>query len=398
MDLGQLRALQSADGLALLARAVELAPDESSFLRCFNQLSKHGPASLARAALETALLRRRARAKFAHADRMFFTREALEQASSEPVSRHRARRFAGRGVVGDLCCGVGGDALALAEVARVVAVDRDPLRLEMARLNVAAYGADADFVEADVLLADLPSLDGVFVDPDRRVGGKRTLSISDCQPPLPDLLARLPTTIPIGVKLAPGVPLHELSTYDAEAEFVSLDGELKECALWLGPCRTASRRATLLPGGHTLTATGAALPPVGDPEGWLYDPDPAVVRGGLVAELAEAIGARPLDAGVAYLTRRERRDTPFAKLYAIDAAMPFHLRRLTEYLRQHNVGRVQVTRRGSAVEPAELERKLKLTGDEFRTVVLTRVEGRPYALVVRADTPVPLSPTSGERG
>ncbi|MFO0846102.1 MAG: class I SAM-dependent methyltransferase [Gemmataceae bacterium] len=386
MDLAQLQALQTAEGQVLLAQAAELAPDESTFLACFNKLSKFASSGLTRAALETALLRRKARAKFRLADRMFFTREALEQASSEPVSRHRARRFTGLPCVADLCCGVGGDALALAEGTHVFAVDRDPLRLAMARLNVAAYGgiSQATFLEGDVLHIGLPRLDGAFVDPDRRVGGRRTLSVHACQPPLPSLLTRLPRDIPIGVKLAPGVPLQELREFDAEAEFVSLGGELKECVLWPGPGRTATRRATLLPGSETLTAGEAALPPAGEPEGWLYDPDPAVVRAGLVAELAGQIGAKPLDASIAYLTSREPIDTPFAKRYAIAAAMPFHLHRLRDYLREHRVGRVQVTRRGSPVEPAEVERKLKLSGDEFRTVVLTRVLGRPFALIVRA--------------
>src|SRR6266511_2969792 len=107
MDLAQLTDLQSPARQAALAQAVELAPDESTFLACHNRLVKFFPPALTRAALETALLRRRARAKFRHADRMFFTREALEQASSEPVARHRARRFAGLGVVADLCCGIG---------------------------------------------------------------------------------------------------------------------------------------------------------------------------------------------------------------------------------------------------------------------------------------------------
>jgi hypothetical protein len=97
IDLATLADLRTPLGEAALATAMELAPDEATFLRCAGRLEKRFPRPLARAALETALLRRRARDKFSRAEEMFFLREALEQASSETVARYRARRFAGMG-------------------------------------------------------------------------------------------------------------------------------------------------------------------------------------------------------------------------------------------------------------------------------------------------------------
>jgi hypothetical protein len=204
MNLENLESLQTSAGQAALARAMELAPDESTFLSCFNRLSKSYPDDLARSALETALLRRRAREKFALADRMFFTREALEQSTGELVARHRARRFADFGLVGDFCCGVGGDAIALAGRGPIIAVDRDPLRLRLARLNLEVHGLaeKAEFLLADVLVDALPEVEAVFVDPDRRVVGRRRLSINECQPSLEALLPRLRSNLPAAVKLA----------------------------------------------------------------------------------------------------------------------------------------------------------------------------------------------------
>lgn len=389
MDLESLNLLRSPAGALALARAVELAPTDATFLSCFNRLEKSCGGALARAALQTALLRRRAAAKFSLADRMFFEREALEQSTAEPVARHRAARFAGVGLVADLCCGLGGDAVALAGRGPVLAVDRDPLRLALARLNVQAHGLTdrVAWSEADVLAADLSAAEGAFLDPDRRVGGRRQLSLDACEPPLGEVLSRLPPNLPFGAKLAPGVPLDELRRFDAEAEFVSLNGELKECALWFGPLRTAARRATLLPGGHTLWCEVGERGPVTttiNPRAYLFDPDPAILRAGLVRDLAERIGARQLDAEIAYLTGDAPTETPFARRFAVEADMPFHLRNLQAWLRERRVGRVQVMRRGSPIDPEELVRKLKLRGDEARTLVLTRVQGRPWALVVRA--------------
>ena len=132
------------------------------------------------------MLREKARVKFTRADEMFFTREALEMASAEPVARYRAGRFAAFGTVADLCCGIGGDAIGLASAGlAVVAVDRDPLRVRMAEANLAAYGLTcADSSARDALTADLSDCAAAFADPGRRRDGRRTLSPHESEPPL----------------------------------------------------------------------------------------------------------------------------------------------------------------------------------------------------------------------
>jgi hypothetical protein len=228
----------------------------------------------------------------------------------------------------------------------------------------------------------LPDVRAIFFDPGRRTGGQRRLSVRDYEPPL-DVLGSWRKQVPaVGVKLAPGIDLREIERYGGETEFVSVGGELKECVLWLGPLRTTGRRATVLPGGHTLAAE--AVPPagrVGEPAEWLYEPDPAVLRAGLVALLAERLDAWQIDPDIAYLAAKELRPTPFATAYRIEEAMPFSLRRLRESLRARHVGRVTVKRRGSPIDPETLIRRLKLDGPEGRTVFLTHVSGKPYALI-----------------
>ena len=66
-----------------------------------------------------------------------------------PWPSHRAERLRALGVrsVADLCCGIGGDAIALARAGiRVLAVDRDPLTAAVARANADALGL-ADLIE-----------------------------------------------------------------------------------------------------------------------------------------------------------------------------------------------------------------------------------------------------------
>ncbi|NBO92449.1 MAG: class I SAM-dependent methyltransferase [Planctomycetia bacterium] len=381
MDRTSLATLLTSNGQTILAEAMALAPDETTFLACFTKLEKRASRELARTAVETAMLRRRATVKFSQALSMYFTREALEQATSEPVARHRARRFHGR--VLEIGCGIGGDTLALAGVASVTAVDLDGLRLDMARTNVAAYGTTAEFVEGDALTL-APACDAVFVDPDRRVGGRRQLSVEACEPTLSAVRQHFAGR-PLAAKLAPGVPIHELRTYDGELEFVSLDGELKECVLWIGSWATARVRATVLPTGETLAGDCSTEPPPPDAVGaWLIDPDPAVIRAGLVGDLAARLHAWPLDASVAYLTADAWEPTPFARAWPVRDAMPLHLNTLRDHLRTAGVGRVNVLRRGVPLDPDDLIRRLKLKGHGVANLVLTPHEGRPWAIICEA--------------
>jgi SAM-dependent methyltransferase len=385
MDLPTFHLLLTPSGQAALAAAAALGPTDAAFLRAFETLRKRHPPALAKAALETVLLREKARTKFALADRMYFTREALEQASGETVARYRAGRFAGFATVLDLCCGVGADSLALADAGHPVeAVDSDPLRLAMAAANPAACGvADRVRVTAgDVLTMPLPGSGAAFVDPSRRAGERRFLDPDQYQPPLGAVLARFPAGFPLVAKIAPGVARKDVERFDAEAEFVSVGGELKECVLWFGPLRTAARRATVLPGPHTLAAGDAPpeLPPAEVGE-YVFDPDAAVIRADLVGVLAGELGAVPVDHGVAVLTGAHAVRSPFADCYRVEHAAPFHAGRLRDYLRERRVGRVTPLKRAVDLDVNEVVRKLKLDGPGHRHLILTRSLGRTVAIV-----------------
>src|SRR6185312_9960663 len=324
-DLVAFRELLSPVGQAALADAAALAPTEAGFLAAFEKLRKRHPAEIARAALEIVLLRTRAKNKHALADHLFFTRESLEQSSSEAVSRHRAGRFRDYRNVLDLCCGAGIDAIQLSrEGCQVTAIDTDPLRVAMAETNAAAYGVGdrVKFVCGDVQSMELPSADAAFVDPSRRSGDRRFLDPNRYLPPLATVLERFPAHFPVAAKIAPGVPRRDFERFDAEVEFISSGGELKECVLWFGPFRTTQRRATVLP--HDTIASNEVLvaPPPAAIGEFIYDPDSSVIRAGLVPLLARQLEAAPVDYGVAILTGSRVIRTSFADSYLVERAAP----------------------------------------------------------------------------
>jgi hypothetical protein len=355
-------------------------------LQIASQLSNEFGSAHAHALLETALLRKRAVGKFSRAGEMYFTREALQQASAEEISTYRAKRFAHGGFarLADLGCGIGGDALALAAQAQVIGVEWDSLRLAMAQENVRAYGHGSRFrpLQADLLeLSPLP-VDALFADPGRRDEyGRRIYSVHQYRPPLSFLEGWRQKAPHQAIKISPGVDYDEVPP-DAEVEFISVSGEVREALLWRGDLRTsANQRATLLPGEHSLTNERPAEIETDQPRAFLYEPDGAVIRAHLVQQLGQQLEASKIDDQIAYLTADRAQATPFARCYALDDYFPFQLKRLRAYLRQRGIGSVTIKKRGSPLDPEELRRRLRLQGNGHCIIFLTKVQGQPMVLV-----------------
>ncbi|HWH29131.1 MAG TPA: class I SAM-dependent methyltransferase [Mycobacteriales bacterium] len=358
------------------AAALDLAP--SARLRSAEQVRALAGPVLGPLALEQALLRDRARAKHPRGAQLWWTPDALEQATSAPVAAWRARRY--RGPVLDLCCSVGGDLLALPDGS--VGVDLDEARLLLARENAAALDRDVRLVNADATRLRLGGRHDVFVDPARRAGGRRVFDPRAYAPALDVVLGWRSAVRRLGVKVAPGVD-HEALPDDVEVEVVSLAGEVKEAVLWCGAARSGVRRtATLLPGGDVLRERAVPTPVVRPPGRFLLEPDGAVVRAHLVAQVADDVGGWLLDATIAYVAADRPVPTPFGRWYAVHESFPFSLKALRARLRGLDVGTVVVKKRGTAVEPEQLRRRLGLTGSRAATVVLTRCAGRQSVLLV----------------
>ncbi len=330
-------------------------------------------------ALEQALLRVRALAKHPCGDELWWTGAALEQSSSYDVAAWRARRF-DRPVL-DLCCSVGGDLLAMP--AGSVGVDLDEARLLLARANAEVLGRPVALMRTDATTLTLPASADVFVDPARRAGGRRVFDPRAYSPALPLVLSWRERVRSLGVKVAPGVD-HDALPDDLEVELVSLRGEVKEAVLWAGALRSGSRRsAVLLPAGDVLRDDAVPPPAVRPPGAWLLEPDGAVVRAHLVAQVAAAVGGWLVDETIAYVCADAPVPTPFGRWYEVLEVLPFGLKALRTRLRAYDAGPLVVKKRGTAVEPEVLRKQLRLTGSREVTVVLTRAAGRQVAMVVR---------------
>ncbi|MQY35316.1 hypothetical protein SRB17_32890 [Streptomyces sp. RB17] len=404
--MNDLALLLTPEGRALLDEVRDTAPADE--LAVATRLRRDHPAELVSAALGQARLRQRAVAKFGAADagRMFFTPNGVEQSTRTSIAAYRAERFRNLGVtsVADLCCGIGGDAIAFARAGiRVLAVDRDPVTAAVARANaeVLGLGELIEVREADVTQVDTGGYDAVFVDPARRGGrsggaarrgspqafgtGGRIFDPEAYSPPLSWAIEAARTAPSAALKVAPGIP-HEAVPADAEAEWISDGGDVKEAVVWFGT-EPGLVRATLLPGPRTLLGKGLPDPQVRPVGRYLYEPDGAVIRAHLVAEAAEQLDGGLIDPTIAYVTADDLRPTGYASAYEITDRLPFNVKKLKALLREREVGTLTVKKRGSAVEPEELRRKVKPQGPNAATVFLTRVAGAPAMLIGAPATP-----------
>jgi SAM-dependent methyltransferase len=385
MDLEAFRWLLTEAGQRLLDRA-EAAPEDP--LAASARLRREASPDQVAAALTQAALRRRAVAKFGDLARvMYFTPEGLEQATRLPVAEHRAARLGAARAesVVDLGCGIGGDLVAFAGAGITTAgVDVDPLRVEVARANLAALELGGAVMVADATTLDLSPFSVAYADPARRSARGRTFSVDDWTPPwsFVEKLLRRDSC----VKVAPGVP-HELLPIDVEAEWVSDHGEVKEAALWSGALASTRRRATVIGDGGLATLTDEDLPeepPPAEPgtPAFLYEPDGAVIRAGLVEAVAAGVGGRLLDEHIAYVVADDAFRTPFARSYRVVEELPHREKQLRAALRERGIGRLTIKKRGVTVVPDELRKRLALTGDAEGTIVLTRAAGRGVCLLV----------------
>ncbi|KQO97338.1 class I SAM-dependent methyltransferase [Leifsonia sp. Leaf264] len=392
MDRSELVDLLTPEGFRLLD---SLPPwdAKADVVRLVSSLRAQGhSAGLVAGVLSQSRLRAKASGKFGEfASRMLFTDAGLEQATRLSVAALHAGRFAAAGVgrVADLGCGIGGDALAMAAIdLEVTAADADEVTAVIASYNLAPFPS-ATVLDARAEDVDLTGIDGVYLDPARRTAGhaetERLTKAADYSPSL-DFAFGLAERMPTGVKLGPGFD-RSLIPADAEAQWVSVDGQLVEMGLWFGAlARPGIRRSALLLGkaGTAELSADADSPDVevGEPGDYLYEPDGAVIRARLIGDLARELDARMLSDGIAYLTADAPRETPFATAFRVLEQLPTDEKKLKAALRERGVGTLEIKKRGIDVDPAQLRKRLQLKGSASATIVLARQAGRHVTLLV----------------
>ena len=400
--------LLTSEGWELLASLGPYREDDAFRLNESLRKAGHSPA-LVSAVLTQSRLRTKAEAKFGEfARQMIFTQAGLEQATRLNVAARHAERFAAAGIehVADLGCGLGADSMALASMdIKVTAVEMDETTAACATMNLIPF-PHASVVHSDATSLPLDGVDGVWLDPARRTtstsGTRRIWDPEEFSPPLSFVESLAGSGRAVGVKMGPGIP-HDSVPAGCEAQWVSVGGDVTEVTLWFNAVsRPGIRRAALLlgpQGAAEITSTeefdAGPVAPVGPVEGYLYEPDGAVIRAGLVADVAARIDGHLVDEHIAYICAPGLVDTPFARAYKVLEVMPFNVKALKAWVKQHNIGVLDIKKRGTSVTPEELRKQLLSggktgkgsKGKKTATLVLTRIGEDRVAISVEPVQP-----------
>lgn len=368
-DIDWLLGPDAGEELARLASVAETTPKLVTGLR-----RRHSPERAAML-IETAQLRRRGATKFPAADRLFLTAIGLQQATDFEVASWKARRFAGTQRIIDLCCGVGGDLMALAQMGPSLGIDRCDTTAKFAEANCRATGGDARMLIGDATTADLSGA-AWHIDPDRRPRGKRTTRVELHEPNLAALDRMRGASPDAAIKLAPAAEPTEDWQRECELEWISRGGQCRQLVVWSGSLAAApgSRGATMLRGGNAVRFVGrpGAAPRVVDSPGeFLFDPDPSLVAAHLVDAYAAQRGLTRFDPRVVYLTAAAPDPAGMASAFRVRDVLVFKERPIADYLRQRGVGRLEIKHRGLELDPDALRRRLKLRGDESATLIVS---------------------------
>ncbi len=316
--------------------------------------------------LEQLDLQSRAREKFCHADRMLFTRQSLEQSTDELIAALKAERFPTDVPLADLCCGIGGDLLAIAQRGCTVAVDRDPVMQLFAAANCRALGVRVERVDAsDVRGLSFEGLAAWHLDPDRRPTGKRTTRVTNVEPSVEVIDQMLAACGDAAIKLAPATEVPEHWQSNAECQWIGSRRECRQQVVWFGGLAEHPGRHSAImlnPAGQpsrTLVGRPALFVDIANEIGqYVYEPAPVVLAADLTGTLANEYGLQALAAGVDYLTADRIVNDGLLSGFQVKDVIPFDQRKLRGILRQRGIGRVEVKKRGVDVDTAQLQRRL----------------------------------------
>jgi hypothetical protein len=342
----------------------------------------HDSASV-RVAVELVTARRLALRKFPEREGLLCDRQGIEQATSEVSARWKAKRF-GDGAVLDLCCGIGGDSMALAARGPTIGVDHSPVRALMCGHNagIETRVDDATTARVDAQL--------VHVDPARRdeASSQRRWSLAGLEPTLEALKPVLDAAEGGAIKLGPGLSRDaELPFNEPTIEFLAEAGRMVQAVAWFGALATAgaSRRASDavrgisvegVPGRPSVWSSGSA-------GRFLLVPHVAVERADLLPSIVEAPDTSELAGGLGIFASDTAPTSAWWEAFEVLETLGPRLAKVKAWLREHDAGAVVVRTRDGAIDADGWTRSLSSSGGQEVVVFGLRLARKVVVFATR---------------
>jgi len=353
-------------------------------------------------------LKQRAIEKFPRAQQLFFTELGLQQSTDMAIATFKAKQlkqdYPAVTHVTDLCCGIGGDLMALANDFDATGVDIDPTTAWIAKHNTNATRTTrtVKLLAIDVGNADLESTDWVHLDPDRRADGQRHTALEGyCPPPsfIDVLLTRNRLSKHgLSIKLAPATQVPE----HWHSEMV--------CCQWIqsrGECRqqlvifsTNSQPRTTQAVGVASDGTaewvfsvaydklhdGTNIAVAKTCQTYIYEPAPAIRAAGLSSSWAHQYQLDAIHHRFSYYTSNEQLTPPGGSRFRVVEEMTFDRKQIKQWLRARHIGQLEIKKQGLPFSPSELRKQLQPQGNNRITlIILGEAQSSERAIAVMAE-------------
>ncbi|MBT4692100.1 MAG: hypothetical protein HOB73_02010 [Planctomycetaceae bacterium] len=355
-------------------------------------------------------LKQRAIEKFPRAQQLFFTEIGLQQSTDMAIATFKATQlkqdYPAVTHVTDLCCGIGGDLMALATYFDTTGVDIDPTIAWIAEhnANVTRTTGTVNLLAIDAGNADLESTDWVHLDPDRRADGQRHTALEGyCPPPsfIDVLLAhnRL-GKYGLSIKLAPATQVPEQwHSQMASCQWIQSRGE---CRQQLVIFSTNSQPRTKQAVGVTSNGTAEWVFSVAHDklhdcnnvavantcQTYIYEPAPAIRAAGLSNSWAHQYQLTAIHRRFSYYTSNEQLSPPGGSRFRVVEEMTFDRKQIKQWLRARHIGQLEIKKQGLPFSPSELRKQLQPYGNNQITLIVlgaTRSSQRAIAIMAERE-------------
>ena len=330
-------------------------------------------------------LQKRALQKLPYAEKWFFTDKGLQQASDYLLANYHGMLFKDYTTVADICCGIGSDLLYLSNgKEKCFAIDKDHKVLSITQHNMRVFDRK-NILYQNIMAEEFSSeCQAVFIDPDRRtVSKKRTAKIEEISPNISTIIKLINNYHNVAVKLSPIINYDDIKLSDYSFDFVSVNGDLKECLLKTGDLK-AKKQAVIINKFETKIFSECHHPqthisPIGN---WLFEPDPAIIRSHLVNDLAFELKMNRIDPNIALLTQDDAIEpTVFGNAYQVSGIFDYNLKSLNSYLKSHQIGVVDIKTKGFSESVEHFRKKLILKGNNKVILFIIRI-GEKHICVI----------------
>ena len=345
------------------------------------------------------LLRKKVPSWSANPELLFPSHLSIEQCSSEASANYKASLMKGESFA-DLTGGLGIDCYYISQnFQHSDYVEHNPELCALARHNYEVLGAKTMVVHndsAEVFLNQCEPLDCLFIDPARRdVHGRKVVSVSDCTPnvvDLQDLMLRKAKRVM--VKLSPMLDISQALKelrHVKEIHVVAVSNECKELLFIMErafddePTYTCVNLETRQPAvTFSMEEERVAILQLAKELGhYLYEPNPAVMKGGCYKMLSQRYALKKLHRNSHLYTSDSLIQVFPGRIFEVDG-WAIYGKKAKDLLK--DVDKASIAVRNFPMTVAEIRKSLKINdGDQTYLFATTLSDERKVIILTHKD-------------